>query len=112
MDQRKRVGANLLRKPRDFILLSPIDDQPAHRKCIAQFPLVDRSFSIVGLSQRYVITTNRAKPARAMNDDFLKKIIVTAVALIGLASWMVLGHVERKEECLNNCATDFSASRR
>jgi hypothetical protein len=47
-----------------------------------------------------------------MNDDFLKKIIVTAVALLGLASWMVLGHVERKEECLNNCATDFSANRR
>jgi hypothetical protein len=32
-----------------------------------------------------------------MNDDFLKKIIVTAVALLGLASWMVLGHVERKK---------------
>jgi hypothetical protein len=48
----------------------------------------------------------------AMNEEFLKKIIVTAVALFGLASWMVLGHVESKEECLNNCATDFSAHRR
>jgi hypothetical protein len=48
----------------------------------------------------------------AMNEEFLKKIIVTAVALLGLASWMVLGHVESKEECLNNCATDFSAHRR
>jgi hypothetical protein len=47
-----------------------------------------------------------------MNDEFLKKIIVTAVALLGLASWMVLDHSERKDECLNNCATDFSANRR
>jgi hypothetical protein len=52
------------------------------------------------------------KSAKAMNDDFLKKIIVTAVALLGLASWMVLDHFERKDECLNNCATDFSANRR
>jgi hypothetical protein len=48
----------------------------------------------------------------AMNEEFLKKIIVTAVALLGLASWMVLGHVGPKGECLNNCATDFSAHRR
>jgi hypothetical protein len=33
----------------------------------------------------------------AMNEEFLKKIIVTAVALLGLASWMVLGHVEPKK---------------
>jgi hypothetical protein len=52
------------------------------------------------------------KSVKAMNDDFLKKIIVTAVALLGLASWMVLDHSERKDECLNNCATDFSANRR
>jgi hypothetical protein len=48
----------------------------------------------------------------AMSEEFLKKIIVTAVALLGLVSWIVLGHVEPKEECLNNCATDFSANRR
>jgi hypothetical protein len=48
----------------------------------------------------------------AMSEEFLKKIIVTAVALLGLASWMVLGHVGPKEDCLNNCATDFSANRR
>jgi len=47
-----------------------------------------------------------------MNDDSVKKIIVTAVALLGLASWMVLDHFERKDECLNNCATDLSANRR
>jgi hypothetical protein len=47
-----------------------------------------------------------------MDDDFLKKIIVTTVALLGLASWMMLGHVEQKEQCFNNCATDFSANRR
>jgi hypothetical protein len=48
----------------------------------------------------------------AMNEEFLKKIIVTAIALLGLTSWLVLAHVEPKEECLNNCATDFSANRR
>jgi hypothetical protein len=48
----------------------------------------------------------------AMNEEFLKKIIVTAIALLGLISWMVLAHVEPKEECLNNCPTDFSANRR
>jgi hypothetical protein len=48
----------------------------------------------------------------AMNEEFLKKIIVTAIALLGLTSWMVLAHVEPQEECRNNCATDFSANRR
>jgi hypothetical protein len=46
-----------------------------------------------------------------MSDNILKKIIVTAVALIGLAMWAMLGHVEQSE-CLNNCPTDFSASSR
>jgi hypothetical protein len=48
----------------------------------------------------------------AMNEEFLKKIIVTAIALLGLTSWMVLARVEPKDECRNNCATDFSANRR
>ena len=47
----------------------------------------------------------------AMSDDVLKKLIVTAVALIGLAMWAMQGHVEQSE-CLNNCPTDFSASSR
>ena len=46
-----------------------------------------------------------------MSDDTLKKIVVTAVALIGLAIWTMSGHVEQSE-CLNNCPTDLSASKR
>jgi hypothetical protein len=46
-----------------------------------------------------------------MSDDILKKIIVTAVALVGLAVWTMRGQVEQGE-CLNNCPTDFSASGR
>jgi hypothetical protein len=46
-----------------------------------------------------------------MSDKVLKKIIVTAVALIGLAMWTMLGHLEQSE-CLNDCPTDFSASSR
>jgi hypothetical protein len=47
----------------------------------------------------------------AISDDVLKKLIVTAVALVGLAMWAMQGHIEQSE-CLNNCPTDFSASSR
>jgi hypothetical protein len=51
------------------------------------------------------------KPEKAMSDNILKMVIVTVVALIGLAVWTMRGQVEQGE-CLNNCATDFSASGR
>jgi hypothetical protein len=46
-----------------------------------------------------------------MTDAILKKIIVTVMAFIALAIWMMSGHVEQSE-CLNNCPTDLSASKR
>jgi len=57
------------------------------------------------------IFQSQSRKLAAMSDDIVKKIIVTAVALIGLAMWTMLGHV-KQGECLNNCPTDFSASRR
>jgi hypothetical protein len=44
-----------------------------------------------------------------MSDNVLKTLIVTAVALIGLATLAMQGHRE-KRECLYNCPTDFSAN--
>ena len=46
-----------------------------------------------------------------VTDNTLKKIIVTAIAFVGLAVWLAR-EPEKSKDCSNNCVTDFSASRR
>lgn len=45
-----------------------------------------------------------------MTDADLKKILVTALALISLWLWAL--REERPEDCTYNCTTDISAQRR
>jgi hypothetical protein len=46
-----------------------------------------------------------------MSDDLLKKIAVTAVALIAFAIW-TFSHAARHDESPSNSTTEFSARRR
>jgi hypothetical protein len=56
--------------------------------------------------------TGTQNPKIAVSDELLKKVLVTVVAILGLAVWGMLGHAERTDDCLSNCVTDFSANRR
>ena len=46
-----------------------------------------------------------------MSDDLLKKITITAVALIGFAIW-TFSHAGQHDENLSNYPTELSARRR
>ena len=46
-----------------------------------------------------------------VTDNTLKKVIVTAIAFVGLAVWLAR-EPEKSKDCPNHCVTDFSASRR
>jgi hypothetical protein len=47
-----------------------------------------------------------------MTDSFLKKLIVSVIALLGFMVWSYSSRVKAPEECADNCMTDFSAKRR
>jgi hypothetical protein len=45
-----------------------------------------------------------------MSDEAIKKFVVTLIALISFAVWMMLGHGE--PNCSVRCVTDISAQHR
>jgi hypothetical protein len=45
-----------------------------------------------------------------VSDKTIKKFVVTALALVSFAVWMLFGHAS--PSCTNHCVTDISAQRR
>jgi hypothetical protein len=45
-----------------------------------------------------------------VSDETIKKFVVTALALISFATWMIFGHAS--PSCADRCVTDISAQRR
>jgi hypothetical protein len=46
-----------------------------------------------------------------MSDEFLRKLIVTVIALLVFVVWNIREH-QTAEGCTVHCATDFSAMRK